>query len=107
MRVRQRGGERLVDEHRLTGQQGGAGLSQVRLAEQMHRGIDAYVAIAEQHEHDDDLSRKLRDGLTAYYAEQLADHGFTGGDELMRQVLSIDIELNAQGLEVWLQRRNK
>jgi glyoxylase-like metal-dependent hydrolase (beta-lactamase superfamily II) len=78
-----------------------------RLAEQMHRGIDAYVAIAEQHEHDDDLSRKLRDGLTAYYAEQLADHGFTGGDELMRQVLSIDIELNAQGLEVWLQRRNK
>ena len=76
-----------------------------RLAKQMHQGIDAYVAIAERHEHDEDRQQKLRDDLTDYYAAQLDDHGYAGGRETMREVLSIDIELNAQGLEVWLERR--
>lgn len=76
-----------------------------RLARQMHAGIDAYVAIAEDHEHDDSRSANIRDGLTEYYAEQLADHGYAGSREEMVEVMSIDIELNAQGLEVWLDRR--
>ena len=76
-----------------------------RLAQQMHAGIDAYVAIAEQHEHDDDRHASIRAGLTEYYAEQLSDHGFAGGRDELREVLSIDIELNAQGLEFWLEKR--
>lgn len=76
-----------------------------RLTGQMHRGIDAYVAIAEEHEHDDNRSANIRDGLTEYYAVQLADHGYTGGREEMLEVMSIDIELNAQGLEFWLNKR--
>ena len=78
-----------------------------RLAEQMHRGIDAYVAIAEQHEHDADRSANIRNGLTDYYAAQLDDHGFTGGRDRMLEVLDIDIELNAQGLEFWLEKRKQ
>ncbi len=78
-----------------------------RLAEQMHRGIDAYVAIAEQHEHDTDRSANIRNGLTDYYAAQLDDHGFTGGRDRMLEVLDIDIELNAQGLELWLEKRKQ
>ncbi len=78
-----------------------------RLAEQMHRGIDAYVAIAEQHEHDTDRSANIRNGLTDYYAAQLDDHGFTGGRDRMLEVLDIDIELNAQGLEFWLEKRKQ
>ena len=78
-----------------------------RLAQQMHAGIDAYVAIAEDHEHDDNRSANIRDGLTEYYAEQLADHGYAGGREEMLGVMSIDIELNAQGLEFWLEKRKQ
>ncbi len=77
-----------------------------RLAEQMHRGIDAYVAIAERHEHDENRQQKLRDDLTDYYAAELDGHGYAGDREAMCHVLSIDIELNAQGLEVWLNKRN-
>jgi glyoxylase-like metal-dependent hydrolase (beta-lactamase superfamily II) len=76
-----------------------------RLAAQMHRGIDAYVAIAEQHENDDNRSANIRDGLTEYYAKELADHGYTESRETMIKVMSIDIELNAQGLEFWLEKR--
>jgi len=75
-----------------------------RLAGQMHAGIDAYVAMARQHEHEEDLSAALRESLLDYYAEQLEEHGYAGDREMMREVLGIDIELNAQGLEVWLKR---
>lgn len=75
-----------------------------RLAGQMHAGIDAYVTLARQHEHDDNRSAALREGLLELYAGQLEDHGYSGDREMMREVLGIDIELNAQGLEVWLKR---
>jgi glyoxylase-like metal-dependent hydrolase (beta-lactamase superfamily II) len=75
-----------------------------RLASQMHAGIDAYVAIARQHEHDDNQAAALRESLQDYYAEQLEEHGYGGDRETMREVLGIDIDLNAQGLEVWLKR---
>lgn len=76
-----------------------------RLAVQMHAGIDAYVAMAERHEHDDDLPGALRASLFEYYVEQLDAHGYRGGREGVAEVLGIDIELNAQGLEVWLRKR--
>ena len=75
-----------------------------RLASQMHAGIDAYVSVARQHEHDNDRSAVLRESLSDYYAERLEEHGYAGDREMMREVLGIDIELNAQGLEVWLKR---
>jgi hypothetical protein len=31
-------------------------------------------------------------------------HGWTQGRDALRQLLAMDIELNAQGLEVWLDR---
>lgn len=77
----------------------------VRLASQMHAGIDAYVKMARQHEHEDDRCAALRESLRDYYAEQLEEHGYVGDREMMREVLGIDIELNAQGLEVWLKRQ--
>lgn len=78
-----------------------------RLAQQMHAGIDAYVAIAEHCEHDDDRSANIRTRLAEHYAVQLADHGYAGSRDEMLEVLSIDIELNAQGLEFWLENRKQ
>ena len=65
------------------------------------------MAIAQQHEHDAGRSANIRAGLTDYYAEQLADHGYTGSRAEMLEVMNIDIELNAQGLEFWLEKRNQ
>ena len=78
-----------------------------RLAGQMHDGIDAYVAIANEHEGDEDRSQALRRSLFEYYVEQLDEHGYQGDHEQVAAVMSIDVELNAQGLEVWLERRKK
>jgi hypothetical protein len=78
-----------------------------RLALQMHAGIDAYVAIAEKHEHDDNRQQALRESLFEYYVEQLEEHGHDGDRDQVASVMGIDVELNAQGLEVWLERRKR
>lgn len=78
-----------------------------RLAQQMHQGIDAYVAIAERHEHDADRTANIRTAVTEYFAAALDDHGYAGSRDEMLAVLDIDIELNAQGLEVWLEKRKQ
>lgn len=78
-----------------------------RLAAQMHAGIDAYVEMAEAVADDDKRAAKLRDRLFEYYVEQLDDHGYTGDRESIRSVMGIDVELNAQGLEVWLEKRKR
>jgi hypothetical protein len=76
-----------------------------RLAKEMHDGIDAYVAIARQHEHADDRPAALRESLFEYYVERLEGHGYSGDCEMIQSIMDIDVELNAQGLEVWLERK--
>jgi len=76
-----------------------------RLAAEMHSGIDAYVSMALAHADDDDRSAALRESLFAYYQQRLVDHGYAGDRDAMWSVLNIDVELNAQGLEVWLNKQ--
>jgi glyoxylase-like metal-dependent hydrolase (beta-lactamase superfamily II) len=48
----------------------------------------------------------LRDGLLRLYVDALARHGCALDEAQVAQALAIDIELNAQGLAIWLDRRN-
>jgi glyoxylase-like metal-dependent hydrolase (beta-lactamase superfamily II) len=76
-----------------------------RLAGQMHSGIDAYVEMAERVEHEDKRTEKLREMLLDYYVDRLDDHGYGGDRDAVNSIMEIDVRLNAQGLEVWLERR--
>jgi hypothetical protein len=76
-----------------------------RLAKEMHAGIDAYVALALRYEHDADRGARLCTALMDYYVERLGEHGYAGDRDAIASTLAIDIALNAQGLEVWLERR--
>lgn len=75
-----------------------------RLAAEMHAGIDAYVAIAMQHRDAPDRRARLREALFAYYLERLSEHGYAGDRDDAWAILELDVGLNAQGLEVWLDR---
>lgn len=75
-------------------------------ARALHQEIDDYVAIA--------LSAggaqrelQIRDELTRYYRRRLREHGSRLSDAEIDEVLGMDMELCAQGLEVWLKRREK
>ena len=78
-----------------------------RLAGDMHRDIDAFVAIAEQHEHEEDRERRIADALFEHLSGRLGEHGVTADRASLWPLLEMDVTLNAQGLSVWLKRRAK
>ena len=83
--------------------------SQVRdvagTASELHRLIDAYVDIARQHK-DAGSSRHelIRDGLAGLMVREMAAIGSPLPPERVLELLQQDIEINAQGLAVWLDR---
>ena len=79
-----------------------------RLAADMHRLIDAHVAIAERHAAAGDVRTALieRD-VWALVGEEAQRQGWTLPETEWRALLALDVELNAQGLDVWLEARGK
>lgn len=75
-----------------------------RLAADLHVQIDAMVDLARAVHGKPDRHAVLMESLTDLYAARAAAHGWCHGREALRQLLGMDIELNAQGLEVWLDR---
>ncbi|MCX7673839.1 MAG: MBL fold metallo-hydrolase, partial [Thiobacillaceae bacterium] len=74
-----------------------------RLAAELHALIDAHVALAESLR-EAGAARHIRlvEGLRALLTERLRAHGCRLSAERIEALLAHDIELNAQGLEVWL-----
>ncbi|TWI14331.1 MBL fold metallo-hydrolase [Aerolutibacter ruishenii] len=79
-----------------------------RLGHDLLEQVDAMVALG-RHAHDgaDDATGRhvaLVDGLTRYYIARATAHGVANAETAVPDVLGMDIELNAQGLGVWLAR---
>lgn len=75
-----------------------------RLAASLHEQIDAMVAIARTARDKPGRHAVLVEALTNLYAGRAIAHGWTQGRDALVALLAMDIELNAQGLEVWLDR---
>ena len=77
-----------------------------KLAGDLHVQIDAMVALARAANGQPDRHAVLVASLAELYASRAQAHGWTRGRAALCQLLDMDIELNAQGLEVWLDRVN-
>ncbi|HMM65677.1 MAG TPA: MBL fold metallo-hydrolase [Dokdonella sp.] len=73
-----------------------------RLGRDLFMQIDAMVAIAEALSGNADRHERIKDGLAELYLGRAEAHGCAMSQERMRELLASDIELNAQGLEIWL-----
>lgn len=78
-----------------------------RLAERLIGGIDVHVEIAERLEHAENRSAKMRQEMEAWLKSELRDHGVDLPDAELDRLLENDLDLNTQGIEVWLDRRRK
>ena len=80
-----------------------------RLGADLLEQVDAMVGLAWQAwaAGHDDAGRhvQLVDALTRYYTQRAQAHGVTDAAAVVPDVLGMDIELNAQGLGVWLARQ--
>ena len=54
-----------------------------------------------------DRHAALMRGLEAIHLKSLRAHGVTLGDERIRELLALDLELNAQGIAIWLDRTGR
>lgn len=75
-----------------------------RLADDMHHGIEFFAWLATGHANDRHRTEAIKHGMYDYFLLRLQTHGFTGGPDLVHNILDFDIELNTMGLEVWLDR---
>lgn len=76
------------------------------LVEALHRELDAYVEIALASD-PENRHRSLKQGLRDYYLKGLRQHGSNLSEEEIDAILDMDMGLCAQGLEIWLERREK
>lgn len=76
-------------------------------ARQMHELIDALVVMAKAVRDAPDRHARLIQGQRDILLPRLRAHGCRLDDAALDELLALDYELNAQGLEVWLDRENK
>jgi glyoxylase-like metal-dependent hydrolase (beta-lactamase superfamily II) len=76
-----------------------------KLAADLHTQIDAMVEIARAHAADTDRHTAIMRDLAELYRSRAKAHGCQFDDATMHDLLAMDIELNAQGLEVWLDKQ--
>ena len=75
-----------------------------RLGAELKSRLDEMVGFARRMAEAPDRGPKLREGLSAMLLRWLDAHGWRGDAATVREWWQTDIELNAQGLEVWLDR---
>ncbi|MGA9854545.1 MAG: MBL fold metallo-hydrolase [Gammaproteobacteria bacterium] len=76
-----------------------------RLVNDMHAHLDRFVEIARDcAERGEQRLTYMRSSMYTYLAQQVSAHGCTLDLETVDTWLEMDVELNAQGLTVWLDR---
>ncbi len=66
--------------------------------------LDSLVAMAQAERHAPARHERLKQGQLELFAASLDAHGCPWGREAIAQLLQMDLELNAQGLAIWLDR---
>ena len=75
------------------------------LARDLRQGLVAYQRIARMHADAPDRHARLYGDLMDFHLDQLRSRGNPVSEARARELLDIDVEINAQGLEIWLDRR--
>lgn len=78
-----------------------------QLAPRLLSGIDILVEIGERHVAEGNRFERIRQDIAEWLNKAARDHGVQRLDEDLHRILWTDIQLNAQGIEAWLQRREK
>lgn len=66
--------------------------------------LDEMVALARLHRQAPDRHEALKRGQLAIFMRSLAAHGCRASEQAVAEILAMDLELNAQGLAIWLDR---
>ena len=75
-----------------------------RLAGELKCRIDEFVRLGRSLAAAEGRAARMREAMFGRLSGWLDEHGYAGGTAERHRLLDDDIELNVQGLEVWLDR---
>jgi glyoxylase-like metal-dependent hydrolase (beta-lactamase superfamily II) len=77
-----------------------------RLVEMLRNSLDQFttIALAANATPGEERIKQIRTALLQWLLASLEQHGCTRPPDEVEQLMAMDLELNAQGLEVWLQK---
>jgi glyoxylase-like metal-dependent hydrolase (beta-lactamase superfamily II) len=78
-----------------------------RLAQDMLAAVDRFAEMGERHEGSANRGQALRDEIVHWLMDAVKTHGVTLPRTTLEDLLQMDIELNASGIEFWLQGRHR
>ena len=78
-----------------------------RLGALLLQQIDAMVALAQTLASHAQRHAALKEALSCLYTSSAREHGCHLSDAKIRELLAADLELNTQGLSIWLDRAAK
>jgi len=77
-----------------------------RLADDLHRSLDAQVAIAQKYsDKGDERIALMKEDIMQVCLADIRAHGCTLSEADCRELLDLDVGVNAQGLDVWLNQQ--
>jgi glyoxylase-like metal-dependent hydrolase (beta-lactamase superfamily II) len=76
-----------------------------RLARDLHDSLDELVRIARRHAAAPDRTQRIRADMFDYFSRRLDQHGYAGDLATRHRLIDEDVNLNTQGLEVWLSKQ--
>jgi glyoxylase-like metal-dependent hydrolase (beta-lactamase superfamily II) len=75
-----------------------------RLGRDLHAGIDAFVELARRHARDPERTARMTEDLFRWLSAALDAHGFDPDPARRHELLDLDVDLDVQGLDAWLNR---
>lgn len=79
-----------------------------KLADDLHRGIDALVDITNKAPGQGDARKQaIEVAMTAYLLKEVRAHGCKLHDDEIKAIFATDLDLNAQGLNYWKEQEEK
>lgn len=74
-------------------------------ADQLHRSIDVFVSIAEKFQSADNRVEMISKAMCDFLLQQAHSINPAIQPDIVQQILEVDIDLNTQGLDIWLNRQ--
>jgi glyoxylase-like metal-dependent hydrolase (beta-lactamase superfamily II) len=76
-----------------------------KLAHELRRGIASYERLARHHAAAPERHTRIKEAITSHALAELRAMNAPLSEQQARALLEFDMELNAQGLEVWLDKQ--
>jgi glyoxylase-like metal-dependent hydrolase (beta-lactamase superfamily II) len=73
-----------------------------RLADDLHRCLADFVSMSESSRDSVERTLELEAAMFDYLYERAVKHGYPADEERLRAVIGMDVKLNTQGLQHWL-----